>query len=206
MYACVNNACGGMCVPGSVQCANGNTANEICSGVGQWGNPSTCQVSSPACSNGHCAYYLPNVGHLPNTTTQYQNYIYAVRVTPTATTRVARVGFGGAGTTGTLTFGIYNDMAGFPNTLLGSSGFLANANANVEATIAPAVTMTAQTAYWIVGQSNMDVSINANNSQGPGYVFNSYFSYPTMPNTFPMSGSTTVPNTTLNYYLVVQDQ
>ena len=206
MYACVNNACGGMCVPGSVQCANGNTANEICSGVGQWGNPSTCQVSSPACSNGHCAYYLPNVGHLPDPTTQYQNNLYAVRVTPAANTRVARVGFGGGGTTGTLTFGIYSDMGGLPNTLLGSSGFLVNANSNVEGTIAPAVTMTAQTAYWIVGQSDTDVSINANNTQGPGYVFVSYLAYPTMPNTFPRSGSTGVPNTTLNYYLVVQDQ
>jgi hypothetical protein len=204
-YACVGNACGGVCVPGSVQCGAGNST-ETCSTSGQWNTATACLVATPVCASGHCAYDLPNNGSLPNTTTQYGGYIYAVRVTPAASTRIARVGFFGAGTTGTLTFGIYNDSGGLPNTLLGSSGFLADANGQVEGTIAPAVTLTTQTAYWIVGISSMDTLINANNSSGAGYVFNSYAAYPNVPTTFPRSGSTSVGMTALNYYLVVQDQ
>jgi hypothetical protein len=204
-YACVGNACGGVCVPGATACGAGNSS-ETCDGTGQWGTLTACQVATPACNAGHCAYDLPSAAPLPNTTTQYIDYIYAVKVTPTATTRVARVGFVGAGTTGTLTFGVYSDSAGLPNTLLGSSGFLADANGAVEGTIAPAVTMTAQTSYWIVGLSDSSVYINANNSSGAGYVFGSYAAYPTLPTTFPRSGSSDVPMTALNYYLVVQDQ
>jgi hypothetical protein len=50
MYACVNEACGGVCTPGAVQCTSG-TDYQTCGMNGQWGAAAACPY---ACISNRC--------------------------------------------------------------------------------------------------------------------------------------------------------
>jgi hypothetical protein len=50
MFACSNNACGGVCVPGSHQCSD-STHLQTCDNSGQWGAATACMF---ACVNAAC--------------------------------------------------------------------------------------------------------------------------------------------------------
>jgi hypothetical protein len=210
-FVCIDNpgstdACGGACIPGSKQCASGGTASQTCGADGQLGSATACQITTPSCAGGHCAYKLPNVGQLAETDTQYGGYIYAMQITPAATTKALRVGFYGAGTTGNIRFAIYDESGGLPNNLLASTTIAANANANVEVALGATVTLALATNYWIVALSDSNVSMHALTTSGPGYRFNNYAGYPAMPAAFPKTAAATATSYTLDFYLVVQDQ
>jgi hypothetical protein len=204
-YTCVGTSCAA-CTPGTLQCTS-TTANELCGTNGQWETAVACPLPppSPSCLNGHCAYHA-GYDQFGGSDSLPASYIYAVRFLATASTKAYRLGMFGTATGGTVRLGLYSESTlQMPSTLVAQTATtLATANGAIEGALTPTL-LTANTHYWIAAIAESNTSIGVTQG-GPGFVYNTVGTWPSMPSTFPATGAGSDTAETADFYIVLQDQ
>ena len=134
-------------------------------------------------------------------------YIYAIRFLAAANTQASRLGMFTTATGNAVRLGLYSETGtGMPAALLASTATLATANGAVEGPLPGAVSLTANTHYWIGAIASTTIGIGVT-SGGVGFTYNNNPSgWSTLPSSVPTSGSSAGSTETADFYVVLQDQ
>lgn len=211
--ACYGDECTGSCVPGTAACTSGGGALETCQNTGE---PSSMQCNATAnddsmiCRTDHCqtnvAYSVGNVTLLDENTTANANRLYLFKLPQIQRkATVQQIGIVSSANNGTYArLALYQDDAGAPGALVGSTGDVSlNGVANGSAPNPANSIVQKDGYYWIGVVFDVAPPIKKNTDNTLPAAFSTAFTYGTAFTSSPTG--TPLVNTEWNLYLTVLD-